>query len=110
MLGSTMTTASDSLLCPVPGSVQAAAPVSQTALWLQEIQAIGAIATTIGVLIALYTSLLSVRPEELPKNTNATERRSMRFVTPMGNVLRPKLERLCPRVSERRFSATRSGP
>jgi hypothetical protein len=37
-------------------------------LWLQEIQAIGAVATTIGVLTALYIAVIR-DPGKPPKNT-----------------------------------------
>jgi hypothetical protein len=54
-----MTMASDALLCTVPVSAQGTATgVNAATPWFQEIQAIGAVATTIGVLIALYVAIV----------------------------------------------------
>lgn len=72
---------------------------NQLPLWLQEIQAVAAIATIIGVLIALYVAVV----REPRKAAEEGKRHKAQIdAASGGNVLRLKLERYFPPALERR--------
>ena len=84
--------------------------VNQLPLWLQETQAIAAVATIIGVLIALYVAVVRE-----PRKAGEERRRHKAQIDALrrasrGNVLRLKLERLFPPALERPFLVIRGGP
>lgn len=81
---------------------------NQLPLWLQEIQAVAAIATTIRVLIALYVAVVR-EPRKAAEERKRHKRRSMHSAASGGNVLRLKLERYFPPALERRCLVIRGG-
>ena len=91
------------------GRINALGPpivANQTPLWLQEVQAIAGIATTIGV---RYTSPPSASPGKMPQNADTTQNRSKRSTAPNRLVLRLKHEKCCPRALERLCLVKRRG-
>ena len=81
---------------------------NQAPVWLQEVQAIAGIATTIGVLIALYIAAIR-EPRKTPQNADTTQHRSMRSAAPNRLVSRLKHEKCCPRALEHRCLVKRRG-
>jgi hypothetical protein len=78
-------------------------------LWLQVIQAAGGIATTIGVLIALYIALIrDPREASAEHKHHVAQMEALRNARP--NASEHKRENWCHRALGRRCSGMRGGP
>jgi hypothetical protein len=92
-----------------PMTVQCASQAaSQSPLWLQVIQATGAIATTVGVLIALYIAVIR-DPREASEERRHHVAQMDASTASKRNVSELRLEKWCPRVLERRCLVIRGG-
>ncbi len=94
------------------GHINALGPpiaANQTPVWLQEVQALAGIATTMGVLIALYIAADPRAQEGCRRTPDTTQHRSMRCAAPNRLVSRLKREKCCPRAFEHRCLVKRRG-
>ena len=95
------------------GHINALGPqiaANQTPMWLQEVQALAGIATTMGVLIALYIAAIrEPRKDAAERRHHAAQIDALRRAAPNRLVSRLKREKCCPRAFEHRCLVKRRG-